>query len=180
MDMNREQVELIILLCMVYISWGLTDSIQAPFYPLEAEEKGASSTESGPVFGIIYLAMFIFGPLFGHYLPRLGVKYVFIFGVLGTALCACLFGLLGYFPTKWSFLGTSYGLRFLTGVAEAGAWSSILTIIAAVFQDRVTSVYSLTQGAFGFAEILGPSIGGILFEVKVWTSKLIIIKFINF
>ena len=39
------------------------------------------------------------------------------------------------------------------------------TIIAAVFQDRVTSVYSLTQGAFGFAEILGPSIGGILFEV---------------
>ena len=69
-------------------------------------------------------------------------------------------------------LGNILWVGFLTGVAEAGAWSSILTIIAAVFQDRVTSVYSLTQGAFGFAEILGPSVGGILFEVCV-VNKII-------
>ena len=170
MDLTRDQLELIILLCLVYVSWGLTDSIQAPFYPIEAEEKGATSTEYGLVFGIIHLAMFLAGPIFGHFMPRLGVKYVFIFGVLGTAFCACFFGLLGYFPTKWSFLGTSYGLRVLEGVAEAGAWSSVLTIISSVFKNRVTSVYSLTQAAFGFAEILGPSVGGIMYEVTVENS----------
>ncbi len=31
-------------------------------------------------------------------------------------------------------------------------------------QDHVTYVYSLTQASFGFAEILGPSVGGFLFE----------------
>jgi len=165
MDLTRDQLELIILLCLVYVSWGLTDSIQAPFYPIEAEEKGATSSEYGLVFGIIHLAMFLAGPVFGHYMHRLGVKHVFIFGVLGTAFCACFFGFLGYFPTKWSFLGTSYGLRIVEGVAEAGAWSSVLTIIGGVYKDRVTSVYSLTQAAFGFAEILGPSVGGIMFEV---------------
>ena len=171
--MNRDQLELIILLCLVYISWGLTDSIQAPFYPIEAEEKGASSAEYGLVFGIIHLAMFLAGPVFGHFMPRLGVKYVFVFGVLGTAFCACCFGLLGYFPTKWSFLGTSYALRIIEGIAEAGAWSSVLTIIAAVFTDRVTYVYSLTQAAFGFAEILGPSVGGVMFEVRLYTTPFL-------
>ena len=28
--MNASQVELCILLCLVYVSWGLTDSIQVP------------------------------------------------------------------------------------------------------------------------------------------------------
>ena len=28
--MNAAQVELCILLCLVYVSWGLTDSIQVP------------------------------------------------------------------------------------------------------------------------------------------------------
>ena len=35
--------------CLVYISWGLTDSIQAPFYPIEATSKGATPTEYGLV-----------------------------------------------------------------------------------------------------------------------------------
>ena len=69
------------LFCAVYVSWGLTDSIQvrntgyffqknvskliisnlfkAPFYPREASEKGASPSEYGFVFGIIHLAIFI-------------------------------------------------------------------------------------------------------------------------
>ena len=170
---TRQEVELVILLCLVYVSWGLTDSIQAPFYPIEAEEKGATSTQYGLVFGIIHLAMFVAGPVFGHCLPRLGVRPVLVFGLLGTALCACIFGLLGYFPSTWSFLGASYGLRVVEGVCEAGAWASVLTILGVVFTDRVTSVYSLTQAAFGFAEILGPSVGGVMFEVSMANSSKI-------
>ena len=33
------------------------------------------------VFGIIHLAMFIASPIFGHFLPRLGLRRVFSFGV---------------------------------------------------------------------------------------------------
>jgi MFS family permease len=164
MEFSRSQWELIILFCAVYISWGLTDSIQAPFFPIEAERKGSTPSEYGAVFGIIHLAMFLCGPLFGKYMPVLGVYRVFIFGVLGTAVCGLLFGLLTYLENTWAFLGCSYGLRLLEGVAEAGAWSSVLTILSSQFKDHVTYVYSLTQASFGFAEILGPSVGGVLYE----------------
>jgi MFS family permease len=55
--------------------------------------------------------MFLAGPIFGRYMPRLGVRAVFVFGVLGTAACSCAFGLLTLLPTTWSFLGCSYALR---------------------------------------------------------------------
>jgi len=156
--------ELAVLICAVYVTWGLTDSIQAPFYPIEADRKGANPAEYGAVFGIIHLAMFLAGPLFGKYMSRLGVYWVFVFGVVGTGVCGCLFGLLTYLPTTWSFLGCSYALRILEGVAEAGAWASVLTILTIKYKENVTYVYSLTQASFGFAEILGPSIGGIMYE----------------
>jgi len=164
MQFTYAQWELIILVCAVYITWGLTDSIQAPFYPIEAENKGANPAEYGAVFGIIHLSMFLAGPFFGKFMGRLGVYRVFIFGVLGTALCGCLFGLLTYLPSTWAFLGCSYALRILEGIAEAGAWASVLTILSLQYKENVTYVYSLTQASFGFAEILGPSIGGIMFE----------------
>ena len=56
----------------VYVSWGLTDSIQAPFYPIVAESKGASVGEYGSVFGVIHLAIFVSGPVFGKYMRHLG------------------------------------------------------------------------------------------------------------
>jgi len=164
MQFSYSQWELIILVCAVYVTWGLTDSIQAPFYPIEAESKGANPAEYGAVFGIIHLSMFLTGPLFGKYMRKMGVYRVFIFGVLGTAVCGCLFGLLTYLPSTWAFLGCSYALRILEGVAEAGAWASVLTILSLQYKENVTYVYSLTQASFGFAEILGPSVGGIMFE----------------
>jgi len=164
MNFSCAQLELVVLVCAVYITWGLTDSIQAPFYPIEAENKGANPAEYGAVFGIIHLAMFLSGPIFGKFMWKLGVFPVFIFGVLGTALCGCLFGLLTFLPSAWSFLGASYALRIFEGVTEAAAWASVLTILSIEYKDNVTYVYSLTQASFGFAEILGPSLGGILFE----------------
>lgn len=164
MDVSRNQLELLLWLCLVYVTWGLTDSIQAPFYPIEAESKGATSSEYGLVFGIIHLAMFFAGPIFGRYMAVLRVKAVFIFGVLGTAVCALLFGFLTFIPSKWGFLGFSYAIRIVEGIAEAGAWSAILTILVSEFPDRIASVYAWTEASFGFAEILGPTVGALLFE----------------
>lgn len=164
MEFSWKHWELVVLVCAVYLTWGLTDSIQAPFYPIEAEEKGANPAEYGGVFGIIHLAMFLAGPIFGRYMHNLGVYRVFIFGVMGTAVCGCVFGLLTYVDNTLLFLGISYILRILEGVCEAGAWASVLTILSEQYKEHVTYVYSLTQASFGFAEILGPSVGGLMFQ----------------
>ena len=66
------KVCVLVLFCAVYVAWGLTDSIQAPFYPIVAESKGASVGEYGSVFGVIHLAIFVSGPIFGKYMQHLG------------------------------------------------------------------------------------------------------------
>ena len=44
-------------------SVGLCASLQATFYPIEAELKGATAAQFGAVFGIIHLSLFIFGKI---------------------------------------------------------------------------------------------------------------------
>ena len=144
-SMTRAEKELCVFLSLVFTCWGLTDSIQAPFYPIEAACKGATPAQYGLVFGIIHLAIFISSPVFGHYLPRLSLRAVFGFGLVGTSSCACAFGLLPFLPTTATFLGASYSLRIAEGIAEGAAWSSALTLMANVFGKRSPWVFSLAQ-----------------------------------
>ena len=45
-------------------------SLQAPFYPAEAEKKGATATQYGLVFGIFELTVFVVSPVIGKFLPK--------------------------------------------------------------------------------------------------------------
>ena len=40
---------------------GIGSGIIATFYPIEASSRGISSAQYGAVFGIIHIALFIFG-----------------------------------------------------------------------------------------------------------------------
>jgi hypothetical protein len=132
--MKRNDVVTLILFCSVYIAWGLTDSIQAPFYPIVAESKGAHVGEYGFVFGIIHLAIFFAGPIFGKYMGKLGLRNVYIFGVVSTGVCALLFGFLGFVEDKVLFLLFSYGLRVLEGIAEVNKkLNNTFTVISLAF-----------------------------------------------
>ena len=44
-------------------SVGLCASLQATFYPIQAELKGATAAQFGAVFGIIHISLFIFGKI---------------------------------------------------------------------------------------------------------------------
>ena len=59
------------------------------------------------VFGVIHLAIFISGPLFGKYMHILGVRKVYFFGVFLTALCAVSFGFLSKFEQRVIFVPSS-------------------------------------------------------------------------
>ena len=61
---------LCITVALAYYIWGVCNALLAPFFPMEAESKGASTSYSGFVFGVYSLAAFIFSPIFGKY----GVK----------------------------------------------------------------------------------------------------------
>ena len=163
--LKSRQAWILVLFCAVYIAWGLTDSIQAPFYPIVAESKGATVAEYGFVFGIIHLAIFVSGPLFGKYMHKLGLKNVYIFGVISTGVCALLFGFLDFVQDKVAFLAYSYTLRVLEGIAEAASWSAVFAMLLQMFPHNVATVYSFTEASFSFSEMIGPTLGAILYSI---------------
>lgn len=60
-----------------YAVWGLLISLIPPFYPMEAEGKGATPSQYGFVFGIANLAAFISAPIFGRWGPIVGPKILY-------------------------------------------------------------------------------------------------------
>ena len=54
---------------------GLCASLQATFYPIEAELKGATASQFGAVFGIIHLSLFMFGECQGSELIKVSLVF---------------------------------------------------------------------------------------------------------
>ena len=77
-----------------YFIWGVCNAILAPFFPIEAELKGATISQSGFVFGIYSLVGFVFSPLVGKYGTKMSQAYLYNLGAFIQSLCTLSF---------WSF-----------------------------------------------------------------------------
>ena len=140
-------------------------SLQAPFYPQEAEAKGASATETGLVFGIFELTVFIVSPLLGQNLSRFGAKRVFNIGILTTGICSVLFGLLDRIENgKW-FIALSFVIRIVEAVGNSGFLTASFSIIAKEFPEAVGTMFACLETFFGIGLIVGPTVGGALYQV---------------
>ena len=64
---NKRQIICLIVLSTANFFVAVTYSLLAPFYPEEAQSKGATATEFGLVFGIFELVAFLTSPVFGIY-----------------------------------------------------------------------------------------------------------------
>uniref|UniRef100_T1J6T2 Major facilitator superfamily (MFS) profile domain-containing protein n=1 Tax=Strigamia maritima TaxID=126957 RepID=T1J6T2_STRMM len=131
---------------MVSLATKLTEltmcySIQAPFYPKEAEKKGVNSSVYGMVFGVFEFVDFILCPIYGKYIRQIGPKFMLNTGNFVMATCCILFGI-------------------VEAMGQAGFITASYAIVASEFPEDLTGVE--TALAVGF--ILGPSVGGVLFE----------------
>ena len=138
-------------------------SLQPPFYPYEAELKGANPEEYGSVFGAFYLGAFLTCPIAGAIGRKIGPKTLCIIGALIQAVCTILFGFLDQIEDKDAFIGGSLTLRFLSGMAEAAAWNAGMTILVATYPAMKNTMMALTETAFGTGMIFGPALGSFLY-----------------
>jgi hypothetical protein len=97
------------------VDWGLLSALQPPFYPKEAEQRGATPTQYGFVFGIVHLVSFLASPFFARYGGAMGPARVFNFCGFVETLAGFLFGFLDYVQDLHAFLGLSYLLRYVVG-----------------------------------------------------------------
>lgn len=62
---SKRQCVLLAVFGLINFISAITFSIQAPFYPAEAEKKGATASEYGFVFGIFEFVIFLASPIYG-------------------------------------------------------------------------------------------------------------------
>ena len=118
-------------LAALNVCWGFMASIMAPFLPVEAQAKGATASQFGPIFGIIHLALFVISPLMGKVINRVGLGNVFNMGLLLISISSLCFGLLTFVKSSSLFLALAYALRIIEGIGGSALWTSMLALLLA-------------------------------------------------
>ncbi|XP_072764178.1 MFS-type transporter SLC18B1 [Anoplolepis gracilipes] len=150
-------------------------SLQAPFYPQEAEKKGASPSEYGLVFGIFELVVFIVSPFYGQHLNRIGPKFLFNGGILTTGTCAIFFGLLDKVNGHYPFIVLSFLIRIVEAMGNAAFLTASFAIIAKEFPDNVATTFASLETFFGLGLMVGPTVGGALYQVGGYTTPFAVL-----
>lgn len=86
--------QLLVLLCFAYGNFWIAAcvSLQAPFFPAEAERKGASATVYGGIFGVYELMIITCSPLFSKLIRWVTPNFIVESGLLVCGVSTILFG----------------------------------------------------------------------------------------
>lgn len=144
-------------------------SLQAPFFPAEAEAKGASATEYGLVFGSFELAAFLSSPIFGHYIHNIGTRFLLSMGLLVNASTTILFGFLHFITSHNEFIFLSFLLRILESLGATASLIAGFSLTATCFPNSVATTFASLEVFYGLGFIMGPTAGGFLYSIGGFT-----------
>ncbi|PRD37047.1 UNVERIFIED_CONTAM: Slc18b1 [Trichonephila clavipes] len=162
----RDWQKFYVVVSLVYANFWMAASfsLQAPFFPREAELKGATPTQYGFVFSVFELVVIVMSPVYGKLIPRVTPKFLITSGVLVGGIACCAFGSLDYVPAGTTYIALAFLVRIIEGFGAASLMTASFTIVAATFPDTVATSFSLMETAFGLGLIVGPTIGGALYQ----------------
>lgn len=168
---NYTTRQLLVIFTYIYGTFFLAAcvSLQAPFFPKEAEDKGATPTEYGMVFGVYELAIIFVSPLVGKLVGRSSPKIWIQIGLLLTGLMTVFFGLLDRLPNGGWFIISAFLIRILEGVGAASFTTPSYTATAEEFPNDQATILSLLETSFGLGLICGPTLGGWLYSIGGYT-----------
>ncbi|KAJ1346033.1 hypothetical protein KIN20_000698 [Parelaphostrongylus tenuis] len=160
---SREWIT-IVMLAIANLCSTVAFSCIAPFYPDEAKKKSMTESQTGIVFGVFELVMFVMAPVFGKYMTVIGSKNMFTLGLAITGITAILFGFLNYLPSGNIFFLASVLIRILEAIGDAAFVTSAFAISAKCFPGNIAVVVGIMETFAGLGYTAGPLIGGFLYE----------------
>lgn len=170
---TRQQWLTLIVFAIADFCSAVCVSLQAPFYPMMAESKGATPTQYGFVFGVFELTVFIVSPIYGNYLNKIGPKFMFNAGIFTTATTCIMFGFLDRVNDTTAFIGLSFAIRIVEAMGNSGFLTASFSIIAKEFPENVGATFASLETCFGLGMIVGPTLGGALFELGGYTLPFV-------
>ncbi|XP_016152872.1 PREDICTED: MFS-type transporter SLC18B1 isoform X1 [Ficedula albicollis] len=139
-------------------------SILGPFFPSEAEKKGASNTIVGLIFGCFALFNFLTSLILGNYLSLIGAKFMFVAGMFVSGCVTILFGMLDKVPSGPMFISFCFLVRAMDAISFAAAITASFSILAKAFPTNIATVLGSLEIFSGLGLVLGPPLGGFLYQ----------------
>ena len=162
--LSKQQSILFVLSLAAFLA-GIAGSLQAPFYPKEAESKGVNESRVGIVFAIYHFTIFITSPFFGKYVTRFGAKWMINLGLFVMGISSICFGLMEYVKSKRTFLGLCLIIRVVEAIGHSSFKTATFSIVTKEFPEAVTLSLASLQSSFGIGLTLGPFIGGLFNDI---------------
>ncbi|XP_029568759.1 MFS-type transporter SLC18B1 isoform X2 [Salmo trutta] len=130
----------------------------------QAVKKGASQTVIGLIFGCYALCNLMGSLVLGKYIVQIGAKFMLISGLFVSSVCTILFGLLDKVPDGATFIILCIIIRSVDAVGFSAAMTSSFAVSAKVFPNNIATVLGSLEIFTGLGLILGPPIGGWLYQ----------------
>ncbi|CAK6966005.1 MFS-type transporter SLC18B1 [Scomber scombrus] len=162
--MTRQQTLTLISMASVNFSSMICYSILGPFFPNEAEKKGASQTVIGLIFGCYAVCNLIGSLVFGKYIVQIGAKFMLVTGLFVSSGCTILFGLLDRVPAGSAFITLCFVVRSIDALGFAAAMTSSFALTAKIFPNNVATVLGSLEIFTGLGLIMGPPVGGWFYQ----------------
>ncbi|XP_046363005.1 MFS-type transporter SLC18B1-like isoform X1 [Haliotis rufescens] len=140
-------------------------SLLPPFFPLEAQKKGASWTIIGLISSCSELVIFLVSPLFGRLMSASCPRYFYISGLCIVGICIILFGWINHAPDGIPFIAICFAVRVLEAFGTASLLTASFAIATINFPDNVGTIYGILETVTGCGFMLGPAIGGGLYQL---------------
>lgn len=162
--LSREQLFVLISAASMNLGSMMGYSVLGPFFPKEAEKKGASNTVIGMIFGCYALFDLLASLVFGKYLVHIGAKFVFVAGTFVSGGVTVLFGVLDQVPDGPVFIAMCFLVRIMDAISFSAAIMASSSIIAKAFPNNVATVLGSFETFSGLGLVLGPPLGGFLYQ----------------
>ncbi|KAL2729609.1 MFS-type transporter SLC18B1-like [Vespula squamosa] len=105
----------------------------------------------------------------------IGPKLLFNGGILTTGTCAIFFGLLDKVDGHYPFIILSFLIRIVEALGNAAFLTASFAIIAKEFPNNVATTFASLETFFGLGLIVGPTVGGALYQVGGYTTPFAVL-----
>eukprot|EP00347_Sterkiella_histriomuscorum_P000894 403374114 len=141
----------------------------ASFLPVFVDQKYKGEinlTMTGLIISIFEVAAFIFSPIVGHYLQKMGRKNAIIYGIIIMAVSTTLNGVISLVDADMpqAFFWASMVARFFQGMGDAFIQTSSFSLITIEFSDDQEKYLGWAEAATGMGLAIGPTLGSLVYE----------------
>jgi DHA1 family multidrug resistance protein-like MFS transporter len=169
---------------ILYISWAIlffhTAALQImmPFLPLYIKELGVADPKaqaiwSGIIYGVAYIFTGLLAPLWGTISDKYGRRPLILRTTFGIGVIALL---MAFITNVYQLLG----LRILHGVCGGTLPAFIALVSRHVPEEKTGQALGTMQTALMAGALIGPFIGGVLFDWMGYRNVLLVTALLTF